>query len=81
MILRDGGASLREELRKDPSLSIWETILSNYAELQIQLIDTAGPLLEMGVPDRRLSNFPKLISALLPDTELLRLDEEDGVSA
>jgi hypothetical protein len=80
MIQRDGGSTLREEFRNNPTLSIWETVLSNYAELQVQLIDTAGLFLEIGVPDRRLSNFPKLFSALLSDTEVLRLDEEDGVS-
>ncbi len=81
MLLPDGGQRLREILRGEGHGRRWETILPQYAALQIAMIDHLDPLLDAGVPDRRLDKLPPLFDDLLADTDMLLLDQPDGITA
>lgn len=81
MLLSDGGQRLREILRGEGHGRRWETILPQYAALQIALIDDLDPLLDAGMPDRRLDKLPQLFEQILADTGMLLLDQPDGITA
>jgi hypothetical protein len=81
MMMVDGGNSLRATLKQDRSLGHWEAVLPLYAELQIRCIDSVEGFMQLDVPDRRLSLFPGLLDHLLSDAEILRLDQEGGISS
>lgn len=53
MITRDAGTQLRELITDPPDATIWHTLLPLYAELQIDLCDSADELCSLGTPDRR----------------------------
>ena len=80
MLLPDGGQRLREILRSEGSSQRWETILPQYAALQITHINQLDPLLALGMPDRRLDKLPALLENLLADTGMLYIDEPDGIT-
>lgn len=80
MLLPDGGQRLREILRAEGHSQRWETILPQYAALQIRHIDQLDPLLSLGMPDRRLDKLPALLQHLLADTGMLYIDQPDGIT-
>jgi hypothetical protein len=65
MLMRDGGPRLREALSIPADLRHWEAALPRYAELQLAAAPAAERLLELGVPDARLSVLPGQLRALL----------------
>lgn len=80
MLLPDGGQRLREILRGEGHGRRWETILPQYAALQIAMIDHFDPLLAAGMPDRRLHRLPALFDRILADRDMLLLDQPGGIS-
>ena len=81
MLSRDAGTRLRDLIHSAADLHHWETLLPAYAELQLELAAEPERLLELGVPDRRLSRIPDLLASLLDDTEALMLDLPDGLTS
>ena len=81
MLTRAAGIRLRELMHSAADLHHWETLLPEYAELQIELAPKVDELLGLGVPDRRLSRIPELLADLLRDTDALMLDLPDGLTS
>jgi hypothetical protein len=75
MLMRDGGTRLRE--LEPPDLSVWERILTRYAELQIAVTARADELLALGVPDMRPAGIPDAVEKLLEDDHALMLGESE----
>ncbi|MEM7034175.1 MAG: phosphotransferase [Chloroflexota bacterium] len=80
MLLPDGGLRVREAFSQHLTLEHWTDIVAKYAKLQIALSDKIDDLLAFGTRDRRLAVLPTLYENLLADTDLLLLDQEDGIS-
>lgn len=78
MLTRDAGTKLRE-LPADAALGHWEALLPRYAEIQRGLADRVSELVELGVPELRLSALPGLLATLLDEPELLCGAEPGGV--
>ncbi|MEL6528167.1 MAG: hypothetical protein AAFQ07_20890, partial [Chloroflexota bacterium] len=57
MLMPDAGTRLRESLVLSPDWSHWETLLPQYAQLQIAVIPYTEMLHELHIPDRRLTTF------------------------
>jgi hypothetical protein len=66
LLLPDGGARLREH---GSDVDTWTAMLQAYAALQLELVDSAGELLALGVPDLRPAALPELVAGLLADDE------------
>ena len=81
MLSRDAGTRLRELVQSTADLHHWQALLPVYAELQLEVAAEPERLLELGVPDRRLSRIPGLLARLLNDTEALMLDLPDGLAS
>jgi hypothetical protein len=79
VVIRDGGAQLREIIRADRDLRHWETLLPLYAQIQIALADRCDELLTLGVPDQKLQRLPSLFAELLEDQQALHLDQPGGL--
>ena len=80
MLLPDGGPILRS-YPDDAVLGHWERLLPEYAELQQALSARTNDLIAMGVPDDRPESMPRLLTTLLDRTEVLLVDEPEGLSA
>jgi hypothetical protein len=65
MLMRDAGTQLSELIRDPPNASVWSGLLTLYAELQIELVDSVEELLVLGTPDKRLRTLPKVYEGLL----------------
>jgi hypothetical protein len=78
-LLPDGGPMLRS-FPDDAVLRHWERLLPAYAELQQALSARTNELIGVGVPDDRPARMPGLLAALLDKTEVLLVDEPDGLS-
>lgn len=87
LLMADEGDRLRTRMptppgpRAAPALAIWERLLSDFAELQIEMISRAQQLLDLGIIDHRLDRLPHLFAGLIADDEVLRLGLPDGLSA
>jgi hypothetical protein len=81
MLMRDGGEPLRTAIRATQDVKHWTPVIALYAELQIGVVKYVPDLLALGVPDWRLARLPGLYVDLLSDTDALRLEQEDGLSA
>jgi Phosphotransferase enzyme family len=81
MLMRDGGARLRELIYSAADLDHWEKVLPLYADLQVALAPDAEVLLGLGVPDERLAGLPARFERLLEDPEMLRVDLPDGLTS
>lgn len=81
LLTPDGGTRLRETLRADHDLGHWERALPIYAQAQIDLVPHVAEMLAMGVPDRRLSHLPRLITQLLADLPALEVVSEHALTA
>jgi Phosphotransferase enzyme family len=78
-LLPDGGPILRS-FPDDAVLRDWERLLPAYAELQKRLSPQAEDLIAAGVPDDRPERLPELLAAILDKTDVLLVDEPDGLS-
>lgn len=78
-LMPDGGPILRS-FPDDVVLRHWERLLPAYAELQQGLSASVPELISAGVPDDRPDRLPELFSVLLDDTDVLLVDESDGLS-
>ncbi len=80
LLMRDGGERLRELIRSPADLHHWETLLPEYAELQLALARHAEDLLAAGVPDERLAVLPAHVEGLLQDREACMVGRQDGIT-
>src|SRR5438093_251299 len=71
-LMRDAGTRLRELVETPADLHRWETLLPEYAQLQIEVAPYAQELLALGTPDRRLAVLPRQLREL-EDTDYRRL--------
>jgi hypothetical protein len=81
MLMQDGGKRLRESLAGPADIWRWESILTLFANVQIDLAHRAEEMLAVGAPDHRLTTLPVLYERLLGDTQALRLDLPQGVTS
>jgi len=81
MLMRDGGEQLRASIRPAKDIEPWEMVIKEYAELQIGLAKHVNEILRLGIPDHRLAMLPSLYSQLLTDAEILRVDQEKGLTS
>jgi aminoglycoside/choline kinase family phosphotransferase len=81
MLMRDGGDQLRTSIRPTKDIQPWQPVIAKYAELQIGLAEHIDEILALGIPDHRLTALPVLYSQLLTDTEILRVDQEKGLTS
>lgn len=80
LLLPDGGTRLREVIRESRAFQHWESVLTRYAELQIEMLGRVQAMLSMNMPDRRLTALPALFASLLEDASTLRIDQPDGLT-
>ncbi|SOC50514.1 Phosphotransferase enzyme family protein [Blastococcus aggregatus] len=66
LLLPDGGERLRTH---GSDAATWAALLQAYAALQRELVQHAGKLLELGVPDLRPAALPGLVADLLDDDD------------
>ncbi len=76
----DTGTTLRQLGQDTSQLAHWYALLPQYSELQITLAKRVPALLALGLPDRRLANFPNLFAELLTDHVNLLIDQPAGLS-
>lgn len=81
MLMRDGGEKLRASIRPTKDISPWKQVIPLLAEVQIGVSSHTKDLLSLGTPDMRLRHLPKILNDLLSDTDMLRLDQPDGLSS
>ncbi len=81
MLMRDGGEKLRASIRPTKDVSPWKQVIPLLSEVQIGVSSHASELLSLGIPDMRLQHLPKILNDLLADTNMLRLDQPDGLSS
>ena len=81
MLMRDGGEQLRASIRPAKDISPWMPVIKLFSEVQIGLSDHVSELLDLGIPDWRLTHLPKLYSNLLADTDSLLLDKPNGLTS
>jgi len=67
VILRDGGARLRQVMPGVEQLAVWRALLPRYAELQRSLLGREAELLATGLPDRRVDRIVGLFERVLDD--------------
>ncbi len=80
LLMRDGGARLRELIHSTADLHRWQELLPVYAELQLAVAAHVDEVLAAGVPDERLEALPAHLERLLEDTDAILLGREGGVS-
>jgi len=81
MLMRDGGEPLRAAIRPTQDIKPWEPVITSYAELQIGLAKHVPAILALGIPDHRPAALPALYTQLLTDGEMLRVDQEQGLTS
>lgn len=81
LLLGDAGETLRSRMRSTADLHQWLAIWPLYAGLQQAMSARCAELLALGTLDRRLAVLPAQLAAVLGDTDLLRIDLPDGLSA
>jgi Phosphotransferase enzyme family len=79
-LVPDGGPQLRS-FPDEAVLGHWERLLPTYAELQRVLASRADDMAAAGIPDDRPERLPDLLVGLLDETEILLVDEPDGLSS
>lgn len=79
-LARDGGESIRINLKATNDLGEWTRALALYAKIQMQLADRTDGLIALGAPDRRLRSLPAKFASLLEDTAILRIDLPKGLT-
>ena len=79
LLLPDGGPTLRAA-GGATSIAAWETLLQDYARLQLELVPRAEELVALGVPDARPLRLPGLVRDLLDDDDALLVGRTDGLA-
>ena len=79
MLLPDGGRTLRAA--GAGTVDAWESMLRDYARLQLELVARVEGMLDLGVPDARLDRLPGLVGDLLVDDASLLLGHPDGLTS
>lgn len=79
LLMRDSGERLRELVRSSRDASAWLDILPQYARLQVDLVKHRDEILRFGTPDHRLETLPAQYEEMLANTELMYLDQENGL--
>lgn len=80
LLMQDAGLRLRSVITLENAVDHWEPILTRYARLQIDLAGRIDALEEIGIPDRRLTQLPELVAALLNDEGMLHIDQPQGLT-
>lgn len=80
LLMVDAGTRLRQAIQTPGDLGHWDLILPRYVRIQREVANRLPKLLALGLPDRRLEALPSLYEAVLDDTEMLRVDQPDGLS-
>jgi hypothetical protein len=80
LLMPDAGPMLRGRFSGTETLEQWRRIMPLYAELQIEMAARRHDLLRLGAFDRRAVSLPAQYDALIADTSLLGIGEEDGLS-
>ena len=78
VLLPDGGTTMRGS-GLSRRVEAWESMLGDYAELQIAAATAADDLVAGGVPDHRPARLPELVTALLADDEAVLAGRPDGM--
>jgi len=81
MLMRDGGEQLRVSVRPAKDIKPWKPVIKKYAEMQIGLAEHVSEILALGIPDHRLAVLPSLYAQLLTDMEILKIDQEKGLTS
>lgn len=81
LLMGDGGVSLNEKLKTEDDIQHWLAILTIYAQLQKYSINQFDQLIEIGVYNRRLESLPSLYEELLTKTDILAIDNPEGISS
>lgn len=81
MLMRDAGPMLRTYLKSPCDLAMIEPALVLFANLQITVSAQPEQFLTMGALDRRLDRLPAMFESMLSDPQILRLGEDDGLTA
>ncbi|MEI7846540.1 MAG: phosphotransferase [Chloroflexota bacterium] len=80
LLMRDSGVSLRSFIKAEGRIDHWQGVLPLYVGLQKNLSDKQQILLQLGVPDRRLSQLPGLFDELLTDEPAMLLGNAEGLN-
>lgn len=80
LLLPDGGPTLRAVLDADRDLHRWETVVRDYAELQITVAAGTEGMLALGVPDLRPDAMPGHLKRLLLEEAALLVGAPDGLA-
>lgn len=76
-LMKDAGLSLREILKKTFDKELVCRAIDQFTSLQIAVSERVDVLVDIGVPDWRLENFPDLFREAISDKKLLM---DDGLS-
>ncbi|WP_133129001.1 phosphotransferase [Legionella nagasakiensis] len=76
-LMKDAGLSLRVILKKKFDKELVCSAIDQFTSLQLAVSERVDALLEVGVPDWRLENFPDLYREVISDKKLLK---DDGLS-
>lgn len=80
-LARDGGESIRANLKATRDLTEWKQAIDVYAHAQMELAKHVDEMLALDVPDRRPRTIPARYENLLKDTATLRIDLEKGITS
>lgn len=81
LLMRDGGARLREQIRSTRDASAWLSLLPRYARLQKTVSARVPEFLHFGTPDYRPEALPARYTEMLNAVEHLYLDQPNGLTA
>lgn len=80
MLLPDYGCSTRKNHEKEVGLIERKSMLSKFAEIQIESCRHIRHWLDLGVPDRRITTLPAQLARLLHDDKAISLNQPTGLS-
>ena len=80
MLLEDGGETLRERTLADGTMRLWEQTLTQFAEMQVALVGQVDTIAGFGAMDMRTKRLPLVLESLLANTDILLLDQPEGLT-
>lgn len=81
LLMRDAGRRVREILKDERGIEMWQQVLVRYAEAQIHLVARVPEIIGFGVPDNRPAVVAERLADLLEDSRALRVGLPDGLSS